>query len=540
MGFVFSYFRWPGSILAGSFLMAATAGAAQFSSIFTDDMVLQRDRPLPIWGSAEPGEKVTVQFGSHTMETEADTQGQWTVELPAMPANEIPQTLTARGKSETTLKNVVVGEVWVCVGQSNMLASAGRRPDSSEELKPDPLLRYFGVSYAPDGLTPKREIVGQWPSKWRALTPPSMNYQMSGVALSFAMEMRQVLGCPVGVIVIAMGDSTIEAWMSMDSLESNPAFAKAVESFRSLEARFPELHKNWKEQMAAFEVANAEWKAVGAPQHEKEMAEWRKAEEKAKAEGSPIPPKPVAKVPIPQNFPNGGSHTPTLFFNGMVNPVIPFAARGFLFYQGESNAPAPQEYAEKFRTLIRDYRSRWNDPEKPFLFVQLPNFEPPQKLDWALLREAQAQALQERNTGMAVTIDIGDPVDIHPKNKWEVGARLALVARKVAYGEDLVFSGPTYKTHKAEGKSLRITFDNTAPGLQAGKSGDAAELLGFEIAGDDNQWHAASAKIDADSVLLSAEAVPNPVQARYAWANNPACNFYNKSGLPAAPFRTSP
>jgi sialate O-acetylesterase len=269
-------------------------------------------------------------------------------------------------------------------------------------------------------------------------------------------------------------------------------------------------------------------------QYNGQLEAWKKDAEKAQANGTAAPNKPEP----PQN-PLTNAWLPSSLYDGMIAPLIPYGIRGAIWYQGESNAGRAYQYRKLFQTMIRDWRKSWGEGDFPFLFVQLANFTDPPKepgeSDWAELREAQSMGLSLPKTGMAVIIDVGEAADIHPRNKQDVGMRLALAARKVAYGEDLVYSGPTYQSMSVENGKIRLKFKNVGGGMIA-KGGET--LKGFAIAGNDKKFVWADAKIDGDSVLVWSDQVPAPASVRYAWANNPVCNLYNQEGLPASPFRT--
>jgi len=336
--------------------------------------------------------------------------------------------------------------------------------------------------------------------KWAVCTPESVAH-FSAVAHFFGLELRHDLKRPIGLISSDVGGTPAQAWTSLSALQKDPPFTNYVDAYQKIAANLPKA-----------------------------------------GEGSPSASAPPAKVP---------SGTPTVLYNGMIAPLMPYAIKGVIWYQGESNSNKGLEYRTLFPRLISDWREKWNQGDFPFLFVQLANYRGPQTKpsegDWAYLREAQLMTLALPNTGMAVAIDIGDATTIHPKDKLDVGLRLALAARHVAYGQDLVYSGPIYDSMKIEGNKIRLIFKDTGSGLKMGTPPwtptgvpvpAPTELKGFAIAGADKNFVWAKAEIDGNDVVVSSDQVASPVAVRYGWANNPPCNLYNKEGLPASPFRT--
>jgi sialate O-acetylesterase len=362
--------------------------------------------------------------------------------------------------------------------------------------------------------------------EWRSFVPAPIG--IPAVAYSFAQQISERLDCPVGMVVAAMGDTPIEAWMRLQSLESDPSYEPVLKRYQKVESELKEKLPEWEAKMAEWEVINDKYKKEGQYADAKAIKDWEASKAEAEKSGEEIPPRPKPTWTARPQFPNGGAHTPTILYNGMVHPFIPFAMRGMIFYQGESNAKDPETYGKLFPLFIRDYRSMWGQGDFPFLFVQLANFEDPKR--------------------MAVAIDLGDPKDIHPLNKWDVGHRLALLARKLAYKEAIVASGPSFAGLLAEDNRLRIRFENVGTGLAIGAPPHPIpnhpplptdRLVGFEIAGADGQWLAADAKMEGADVVISHADVPQPTQVRYAWADSPSCNLYNQEGLPAVPFRAA-
>jgi sialate O-acetylesterase len=392
-----------------------------------------------------------------------------------------------------------------------------------------PKIRLFKVANA-TAEEPQTDVKGEWVE----CTPETVG-GFSAAGYFFGRDLFKALGVPVGLIHTNWGGTPAEAWTSREGLEGNPALKAIYQRYKQNLANYPKQKEEWDKTRDA------------------RMATWKEAAAKAKAEKKPAPRAPQAPAD-PAKSPN----SPSTLYNGMIAPLVPFGIRGAIWYQGESNAGRAYEYRTLFPAMIADWRKHWAEGDFPFIFVQLANFmarkEQPADSAWAELREAQAMTLALPKTGMAVIIDIGEAANIHPKNKQDVGGRLALAAETVAYGKTIVCSGPIYKSMSIEGDKIRLRFDHVGGGLVA-KGDDAvivkgpggepelqakegARLTGFAIAGADKKFVWADAKIDGDSVLVWAKDVPTPVAVRYAWADNPQCNLYNKAGLPASPFRT--
>lgn len=510
-------------LLVGLLYFAATVAVSGFASlltrkawarptpadVFTDHMVLQRDINLPVWGAAEPGESVTVEIAGATADAVADADGAWRATLPPLSAGG-PHELVVSGSDSTTFGNVMVGEVWIASGQSNMQwpMSASLRADEFIAAANDPDLRLFTcpcVMYD----DPVDHVNG----RWEPCTSQSV-HGFSAVAYRFGRRLREELGVPIGLINASWGGSWIEAWISRPTLESDEAFAPGLTRYSNA--------------LKAYDVALADMP--------RRHHEYRTGMRAAIQGGGEFP-----ADPEPPADPRQQSNRPAGMYNGMIAPVLPYAIRGALWYQGESNAIARQSQAYRglLHALINDWRDAWGVGPFPFLVVQLPNWlmEPEQPADdmWAEMREAQAAALDLENTGLTVTLDVGDADDIHPTNKHDVGARLALNALRVAYGRDVLDSGPTYTGMDVVDGAVRVSFDAVGGGLAT--AGDEP-VAGFAIAGTDRVFRWAEAHIDGEAVVVRSDLVRHPVAVRYAWASNPACNLTNDSGLPAPPFRT--
>jgi len=546
-------------------LVSVTASAdVTLPLIFGDHMVLQRDTTVPVWGWANPGEKVTVSAGSVTASATAAQDGKWTVKLEKLPTSETPIEVTVEGRNKIVLKDVLIGDVWVCSGQSNMEFGIAGEISSSEELpKADqPQIRFFYVPMA-IAPTPAKDVLKASPASghragWQVCTPKSLIkgapwMGFSAIGYHFGKDIHAATGKPVGLIGAYWGGSPAQTWTSLEALQAVPALKiyadEGVESTAAfqqfLDTRNTVLLPKWNAAMDQWIKANQ----AAMDAYLAASQKWVTAARQAALDEKPLPPQPSPETPKAPRLDSGKNQgLPGGCFNAMIAPLIPYAIKGAIWYQGEANASNSILYRTLFSTMITDWRTRWGQGDFPFLFVQLANFIPQKTENWPALREAQTQTLALPNTGMSVTIDVGEAADIHPKDKWDVAQRLALAARHIAYGEKLAYSGPIYKAMKVEGKQIRIQFEHAGDGLTLGVPPEhfhpgelrtpATELLGFAIAGADHKFVWAKAKIDGESVLVSSDAVPNPVAVRYAWADNPTANLYNQAGLPASPFRT--
>ena len=486
-----------GIVLA--FAVTSADAAVTLPELFSDHMVLQREKEVPVWGTAEPGEKVTVEFDDKKVEATADGEGKFMARLPAMKASAAPGTLKVSGDKTSEpleFQHVLVGDVWICSGQSNMQWSVRQSANPDEEAANASYdqIRFFQVprrssTQASKGLEraeattqPAQKMQARW-----AVCTPQTAAEFSAVGYYFGREIHKTQDVPVGLIQNAWGGMPVESFMSEEAIKADPDFHVLLE----------------KRQKAATQEA---------------------------------------KGPRGQVRPPNGPQWATNIYNRMVYPLLPYAIKGTIWYQGESNAGRAEQYRKLFPAMIADWRKQFGQGDFPFLFVQLANFaaggpspEQPADSDWAELREAQAMALKAApNTGMAVIIDIGESKDIHPKNKQDVGKRLALAAQKLAYGkDDIAYSGPIYREMEVEGNKVRIKFDH-AKGLKA-KDG---QVKGFAVAGEDQKFVWAEAKIDQEEVIVWSDKVEKPVAVRYGWANDPAVSLYNGADLPASPFRT--
>jgi len=531
---------------------------------FSDHMVLQRDMKVPVWGTADPGEDVTVTFGDKNAETKADANGKWRVDLDPSPANATSQTLTVKGNNTVVFSDILVGDVWICSGQSNMGIQLGEsyHADTDVPAANDPLLRLFKVS---DGtsIKPEEDVELVNKKQWLPCTPDEAK-QFTAVGYFYGRELRKDINIPIGLIASIKGGTTAQLWTPVEAIEKNvdadPAFKdwltkrqQTIDAYPQAEAAYLPIKAKYDQDMKDW------WTNVGnAPDYVAAMKAWNVANDQARAAGNPPLPKPQPSQPRPVEPvpPDGGPFNDYMvgtLFNAMIAPLIPMAIKGVIWYQGESNGDHAKQYGVLFPSMITGWREKWGQGDFPFLFMQLPlsgkpATEPVPPLDkWPVLRESQAKALALPNTGMAVIIDVGDPYNVHGKDKYDPGYRLSLIGRHVVYGENIVYTGPTYDSMKVDGNKIVISFKNIGSGLVIGTapwtpSGQippvADELKGFAIAGDDKKWVQANAQIVGDTVEVSSDQVPNPVAVRYGWADNPPCNLYNQEKLPAAPFRT--
>jgi sialate O-acetylesterase len=488
---------------------AASAGRAELSlaPLFADHAIVQCDKPLPVWGRAEPGEKVSVTFHDQTLRATADASGRWIVYFQPIAATAEPADLTIAGKSTIVVRDVLVGEVWLAAGQSNMELPVARVREDERKLAMVewPLVRHLKIEHAVAAAPAETARTGGW-----RIAGPDTVGDFTAVGYFFAREVQRRLGVPVGIVHSSWGGTPIEAWMS--------DLARAETSLGA------QIDERWRQ-------AVSEWTPERVARYRAEKAAWDKAEEEAAAEKTKNPlrwPAPPATDDSPLR-PGG-------LFNAMIAPLQPGAIRGVLWYQGEANVGRAAEYAELFPAMIRSWRANWGDERLPFLLVQLPNFAggDPNGRAWAQLREAQAKALELPATGMAVAIDLGNPDDLHPTNKLEVGRRLALIAKTIVYGRPGDYSGPVFAGMTREGAALRVRFTHAGSGLVA----HDRPVQSLEIAGDDNVFHPASGRIERDTLVVSSPKVKTPVAVRYAWSNAPVANLYNGAGLPAAPFRS--
>ncbi|QDT28467.1 hypothetical protein Enr10x_38110 [Gimesia panareensis] len=478
--------------------------------IFGDHMVLQRGQEIPVWGWADAGEKITVKLKDDSVETTADDQGKWMVKLPAQVMGD-PVTLTVTGKNTVTFKDVLLGEVWLCSGQSNMEWPVSRSNDFENEQAAAnyPLIRHIKIPRIPKGF-PQDDVTAEW-----TVCSPETVGGYTAAGYFFGRRLHKELNVPIGLVNSSWGGTRIEPWTPPVGFEKVSALAAI---FKQVQLTNP---------------ATGEYKSA-LEGYLQRLDAWTKEAKVALNAETPLQPSPAYPTAIQPLT----SHTsPTTLYNGMIHPLVPYAMRGAIWYQGESNHVEGMLYYEKMKALIGGWRDVWKQGEFPFLYVQIAPYhygnESPTILP--LLWEAQNKALDIPGTGQVVIHDIGNLKDIHPKNKQDVGARLALIALAQTYGQkDLVYSGPVFKSLKQEGNKLRVTFDHVGSGLV---SRDGKPLSWFEIIGKETDFVPADAVIEGDSVVLSSPKVKEAAAMRFGWHKLAEPNLANKEGLPAAPFR---
>ena len=504
-------------LLSGA--MAVTSGAVELPRMFSDHGVLQQGEVVPVWGWGSPGEAVSVEFGGQKVAGKAAADGEWRIELKNLKVNPTGRNMTVTGDSSGSVEvlNLLVGEVWMASGQSNMQWKLAGTERAKEDIPAanDPGIRMF-LTDQTSAATPQRKVGGSWLE-----ANPANVAKFSAVGYYFGRKLHQELGVPVGIICTAWGGKPSEAFTSREGLSTKP------EGKGLLDALDVEM-KNYDADKAktAYEMALAAW--------EKKAAAIREANKTAEKKQT-MPRRPQPPVPPVLNSSKASS-----IYHGMIHPWVGYALSGAIWYQGEANASRAKEYETIFPQLILDWRRLWKK-EMPFYFVQLANFKQPSTDPgvpdpWAELQNAQLLSLSLPKTGMAVINDIGTANNIHPPNKMDVGNRLARWALAKDYGKTgIIVSGPLFKSAKIGEKSARIEFDH-AKGL---KSRDGGPLKRFEIAGADQKWHWADAVIQGEAVVVSSKEVPKPAAVRYAWASNPeGANLVNGEGLPASLFRT--
>lgn len=494
-------------ILAFSAVTALRA-ELKLPAIIGDHMVLQQQQANPIWGWDRPGTRVTVTFAGQTHSATAGADGKWTVKLAPVAASATPQRLTIAGSSRREIQDVLVGEVWMCSGQSNMQWSLSQSYHGDLEALATnlPLVRLISVPQVGT-----QELKSDFNGRWEAATPQTAP-SFSAVGFLYGRYLHQVLKVPVGLIDNAWGGSAAEAWVRRTSIEKDPRFSALMESTRKREADLTSAKGK-----ADFAAAVEKWKADAAT---------------AKAAKKAAPRAPVDWL--------SGNSRPGNIFAGVMHPTLGYGIKGVIWYQGESNAGRAHEYRELFPFMIEEWRREWGQGSFPFYWVQLADYrdEKPQPgdSDWAELREAQTRTLRLPNTGQAVIIDVGEGRDIHPRNKQEVAARLARIALARDYGHKLPYRSPEYQTVSFQGNKAVVTIDCFGSSLRAF---DVAEARGFAVCGADKVWRWAKGRIVAPNrVEITSDEVAAPIAVRYAWADNPVCNLFSAEGLPVTPFRT--
>jgi len=481
-------------------------------AIFTDHMVLQQGQKNRVWGSADPGEEVIVTIASQKHIARADAKGKWQITLDSLAVGG-PHTLAVTGKNKLAVEDVLVGEVWICSGQSNMQWEVRQANDGDLEAKTAKFPKIRLISVPQIGT---QEPQDDFKGKWEVCTPETAA-TFSAVGYFFGRQLHQTLDVPIGLIDDAWGGSACEAWVRRDLLEKD-------EKYRPLIARWEQTEKNY--DAAKAKTAN-----------EKQLTDFREAAVKAKAEGKAAP-------QLPRLAPNPltGNSRPGNIYNGVLKPTIGYGIRGVIWYQGESNAGRAYQYRDLFPLMIQSWRDEWQIGDFSFYWVQLADYlaekTEPGDSSWAELREAQSMTLRKLpNTGEAVIIDIGEGRDIHPRNKQDVAKRLARLALARDYGlTSLPHESPRYNAMEKQGNKITLQFFNVGGGLY---TFDTTNPVGFAIAGSDKKFVWADAKlVGADKIEVTSDKVSDPVAVRYAWSDNPVCNVYSREGLPLTPFRT--
>ncbi len=507
--------KWviPGLTAVASLAATGVAQAdVSLSKIFGSNMVLQRDREIPVWGWAEPGEKVTVNIGEHSAMATAGDDKRWDVKLPAHKAGG-PHTITISGKNSIKLENVLIGEVWVCSGQSNMQWPVDSANDADLEKLTAKFANIRLITVPQVGTQePQNDFGGDG---WQECSPATVG-QFSAVGYFFGRQLHQTLDIPIGLIDNSWGGSACEAWVRRDLLEADK--------------RYSELLARWADTEKTYDHA----KAVAA--YEKQRAAWQEKVKAARTAGKPAP-----NAPRAPRDPLAGQHRPANLYNGVLKPVIGYGIRGTVWYQGESNAGRAYQYRHLFPLMIQSWRDEWKQGDFPFYFVQLADYRDesadPQESGWAELREAQTMTLAALpNTGQAVITDLGEAHDIHPKDKQNVAKRLARWALAKDYGIQIPCRSPEFKSSEVKGNKIIVTMDHVGGGLD---TFDVREPVGLAVAGEDKVFKWAQGKIIGnDKIEVWSADVANPVAVRYAWADNPVCNLQSREGLPVTPFRS--
>lgn len=506
-------------LLAGSCLLFSqivASAAVTLPKVFADHMVLQREQPVSVWGWADPGEKVTVEFAGQSKSATADATGKWTVTLDAMPASAEPRSLVVKSAAIThhplTISDVLVGEVWLCSGQSNMEWTMNATHEAKTDIPAAnfPLIRHFGVPKT-TAATTQKDVNGSW-----KVCSPATVPGFTGVGYFFALELHRTLNVPVGLLHSSWGGTRIEPWTTPDGFALVPSLAGIR---KQVEAADPKSEAN-RAKLKNYLTANEAWLA--------------KARASLDAGGSiEAPPAFPAEASLTR-----GSGDPCALYNAMIAPLVPYGIKGAIWYQGESNHGEGKLYTDKTVALVEGWRKIWNQGSFPYYFVQIAPFQYGEESPEVLATFWEAQAAIETalpNSGMAVIHDVGDIKDIHPRNKKDVGRRLALQALAKTYSKtDVVFSGPVFKALKQEGDKLRVTFDHAHGGL---KTRDGKAPSHFEIIGPDTDYVPADAVMDGDSILLSATNCPAPAAVRFGWHKTAEPNLQNGVGLPARQFR---
>lgn len=497
------------TLLCLAVCQALSAADLKLPAVFSDHMVLQRDKPIAVWGWADADEEIIVEFAGQKKNAKADASGKWSLRLEPLTASAESRKLTAKGKDDrkAEVSDVLVGDVWLGSGQSNMAMTVNRAKNFVKEQAAAnyPLLRHFKEESA-GAETAQTQAKGTW----LACSPDTVG-GFSATLYFFGREIHREVGVPVGLINTSVGGTPIESWIAPEVQETK------LELSAALKAQSDAMPK------VDPEKAKAEYAAA--------VEKFKAAKAKALAEGKKAPRPPRNAADVSERKGNYGG-----LFNGKVAPLVPFTLKGMLWYQGEANSTDSRAtlYVHQLSALVTDWRARWGDEALPFAWVQLPNFKRAGE-GWPLIRESMLKTLALPHTGMAIAIDIGDVGNIHPANKQEVGRRLSLWALGTVYGKKVAAtSGPLPASHEIKGAEVIVTLSH-ADGL---KTRDGGAVKGLQLAGVDKQWKPASAKIDGAKLIVTSPDVAAPVALRYAWLDNPETNLVNVADLPASPFRT--
>ena len=474
----------------------------KMSPVFGDSMVVQRDVPIHIWGWTTPGTEVKVEMAGHQATAKADSQGRFDCKLDPLPAGG-PHQMVIEADESRKFSDVLVGEVWVCSGQSNMAWSVAQANDPDlESLSANyPNIRLISVPQVAS-----QEPLNDFDGKWEACTPETV-MSFSAVGYFFGRQLHQTLDVPIGLIDNAWGGSAAEAWIRRDVLEQ--------------EGQYGELLERWDTTVKTYDHEAA------LAKHKERLAQWQKNKK--------------GNRPRPPRDQRNSNHRPANLYNGVLHPVLGYTIRGAIWYQGESNAGRAYQYRDLFPLMIQTWRDHWGQGDFPFYWVQLADFraevDSPAESDWAELREAQTMTMSKlENTGEAVITDLGEASDIHPRNKQDVAKRLARWALAKDYGYVIDYHSPTYRSMEIKDGKAVLKFDHVGDRLD---TFDVRELIGFAIAGKDKAFVNAEAKIvDKETIEVWSDSVADPVAVRYAWADNPICNVQSNDGLPMTPFRT--
>ena len=498
------------TVFVGSLVLVLVCAAVSFAdvklpAVISDNMVIQRGMKVPIWGWARPGEGVSISgdWQSLGWHTAADKDGKWMVKIDPPRRAGGPFEMTISGKNTITIKNILAGEVWVASGQSNMEWSVERSANAEKEIASAnyPDIRLFKVERA-FADTPQENCRGGW-----SVCTPKTVAGFSAVAYFFGRQLHRELEVPVGLIQTSWGGTPAEAWTRHEVLAADAEFKPIIE-------RFEQAWSNYLQKMDDYS---------------QELANWLSVAKQARERGGATPEEPEKPRP-PRR-----SKAPSQLYNAMIAPLIPYGIRGAIWYQGESNVDRAYQYRKLFPAMIKNWRTDWGQGDFPFYYVQIAPYRYGRRFAGAELREAQLMTLSVPNTGMAVTMDIGKVDDIHPKNKQDVGRRLALWALAKTYRrEGIAYSGPVYRSMRAEGNRIRLFFDYVGEGLVA----RGGPLTDFTIAGADRNFVEARAEIDGDTIVVVSDKVKKPVAVRFAWSNAAVPNLFNRERLPASSFRT--